>query len=88
MARIILITGGARSGKSGHAQNLSEAQGGSRMFLATSPLLDDEMRHRVERHRLARANAGWDTVEEQLHIAQIIASDTSHKTILVDCLTL
>ncbi len=54
MARIILVTGGSRSGKSDYAQRLAESLAGRRAYIATSPVIDSEMAERVEKHRAAR----------------------------------
>ena len=65
MAEIVLITGGCRSGKSAHAQQLAETLPGPRLFVATCPVTDEEMRRRIEEHRRARRDRGWDTLEEE-----------------------
>jgi adenosylcobinamide kinase/adenosylcobinamide-phosphate guanylyltransferase len=88
MAQIILITGGARSGKSRHAQALAEALPGPRLFLATSPVIDGEMRERISRHQADRQGQGWDTVEEELHPAEVLAGNPEAEVVLLDCLTL
>lgn len=88
MARIILVTGGSRSGKSRRARELAESLGARRLFVATCPPLDDEMRARIAAHRAERAAAGWDTLEEPLELARVLAEDRAHDAVLVDCLTL
>jgi adenosylcobinamide kinase/adenosylcobinamide-phosphate guanylyltransferase len=88
VAEIILITGGARSGKSRHAQQLAESLSGRRLFVATCPVIDEEMRQRIERHRLDRQEAGWQTVEETVNLAQVLQDDLDHQVVLIDCLTL
>jgi len=88
MAEIILITGGSRSGKSAFAQQLAEQQRGSRLFLATCPVMDAEMAERVRRHIGDRHNKGWDTVEEHIQVADSIEAASGYDVILVDCLTL
>ena len=88
MAEIILITGGARSGKSGHAQALAEGCPGDRLYIATSPSLDEEMRRRIERHRADRQGRGWQTVEAQLDLAGAMRANPKAEVVLVDCLTL
>ncbi len=87
MARITLITGGCRSGKSDYAQKLAESLPGQRAYVATCPVEDDEMRQRVEKHRCKRAGQGWDTIEEPLELAHVLNED-QHDVLLVDCLTL
>lgn len=88
MARIILITGGGRSGKSSYAQGRAEELPGVRAFIATCPPLDDEMRERIERHRLARSKTHWETIEETLDVAGALKNNARHDVFLVDCLTL
>ena len=88
MGRIHLVTGGARSGKSDFARRLCEDMAGPRVFIATCPVLDEEMRDRVERHRKERAAGGWAMVEEQVKVAEAIREAQSAAVVLVDCLTL
>ena len=61
MARIVLVTGGCRSGKSAYAQQLAESLPPARLYVATCPVTDDEMRRRIEQHRQARRDRGWET---------------------------
>jgi adenosylcobinamide kinase / adenosylcobinamide-phosphate guanylyltransferase len=65
MAKLTLITGGARSGKSAHALELASADATPmrRFFIATAEALDDEMRSRIAHHRAARPRE-FETVEE------------------------
>lgn len=88
MAEIVLVTGGCRSGKSDYAQQLAEALPPSRLFVATCPAVDDEIRRRIERHRQARRDRGWETIEEQLDLATVFGQHAHHSVILVDCVTL
>ena len=88
MAGITLIIGGCRSGKSRYAQRLAERLGERRLFIATAPVVDDEMRRRVARHREMRRGRGWDTIEENIHLAQCLRDATNHEVVLCDCLTL
>ncbi len=88
MANIILITGGARSGKSSYAEAVAKKFSGSRLYIATAPVFDAEMAQRVERHQQQRKNDGWDTIEEELQLSTVIAAADHYDTILVDCLTL
>jgi adenosylcobinamide kinase/adenosylcobinamide-phosphate guanylyltransferase len=88
VAEIILITGGARSGKSRHAQKLAESLSGKRLFVATCPVTDEEMRQRIERHRLDRQEAGWQTVEETVDLVQVLNDNPDYEVVLIDCLTL
>ncbi|HAU38995.1 MAG TPA: bifunctional adenosylcobinamide kinase/adenosylcobinamide-phosphate guanylyltransferase [Phycisphaerales bacterium] len=88
MARVILVTGGCRSGKSAYAQRLAEGLPGRRAYVATCPVIDEEMRHRIQRHREARKAAGWETVEESLALAKALTAVGQYDVVLVDCLTL
>jgi adenosylcobinamide kinase/adenosylcobinamide-phosphate guanylyltransferase len=85
--RIILVLGGASSGKSETALQLAGAQG-PRAFVATGQGLDDEMAARIARHQATRT-ADWDTVEEPLDVEAWFAKHGSqYRTILFDCVTL
>ena len=88
MAEISLVTGGCRSGKSSFALRLAEGQTGRRLFIATCPVLDEEMNYRIERHKAERAIGGWNTLEEELNLAEAIRNARDFDCILVDCLTL
>jgi adenosylcobinamide kinase/adenosylcobinamide-phosphate guanylyltransferase len=88
MGRIILITGGCRSGKSAFALRLAESLPGRRAYVATCQPMDDEMRERIRKHRQARAETQWETVEEPVHLAQGLAHARRYDVVLVDCLTL
>ena len=88
MANNTLITGGARSGKSRFAEELTRSFGPSLCYLATAQSLDDEMGERIHRHQLRRGNA-WETLEEPLMIPQTLARiDGIYSAILLDCVTL
>jgi len=88
MARIILTTGGSRSGKSMYAQKRAENLPGSRLFIATCPVVDPEMENRIARHRRERQGRGWRTLEEDLHPEAAVAGSPEADVILIDCLTL
>ena len=83
-----MITGGSRSGKSRHAQQLGESLPGQKLFIATCPVTDEEMRQRIERHRLDRQGAGWQTVEETVDLEQALTANGAAEVVLIDCLTL
>jgi adenosylcobinamide kinase/adenosylcobinamide-phosphate guanylyltransferase len=83
-----LILGGARSGKSGHAQRLAEASGLAVTLIATARAGDEEMRARIARHRSERP-PHWNTVEEPLALAEALAAGAeTGRFLVVDCLTL
>lgn len=85
---IHLILGGARSGKSRHAQSLAEAFAGELVFVATGEAWDEEMADRIERHQADRGPR-WRTVEAPLALAEAIRAETAPDSLLlVDCLTL
>jgi adenosylcobinamide kinase/adenosylcobinamide-phosphate guanylyltransferase len=88
-SRVTLVLGGARSGKSRHAETLARATGLERVYLATAQGLDDEMRERIARHREERAHDGWTTIEEPIGLpAALVRAARPERVILVDCLTL
>ncbi len=85
-ARVTLVLGGARSGKSALAETLAAAPGGRPVYLATAEPGDAEMAERIRRHR-ERRGLGWATIEEPLDIVgRLAAADGA--AVLVDCLTL
>lgn len=85
-ARITLILGGARSGKSRLAEELAAARAGELLYIATAEAWDDEMRARIAEHR-ARRGGRWRTLEAPLDLAPAIAA-AGAGVVLVDCLTL
>jgi adenosylcobinamide kinase / adenosylcobinamide-phosphate guanylyltransferase len=87
MAAIILITGGSRSGKSAYAQRIAESRPGERIYIATCPVIDEEMAERIRKHKQARKQ-GWQTIEETENLVAALRSAKEAETILVDCLTL
>lgn len=83
-----LILGGARSGKSAHAEAIVLASGRQPVYLATAQALDGEMAQRVGQHR-ARRGVAWLTVEEPLDLPEILTKEAGpDRAVLVDCLTL
>ncbi len=84
----ILITGGARSGKSRYAQELALRSGKPVLFAATATAGDEEMQRRIEEHRRARP-ASWSTLEVTTHIgSQISQKIGTAQVVIVDCITL
>lgn len=86
--RSLLVLGGARSGKSRHAQRVAEAIGGRLVYIATAQAHDAEMAERIARHRADR-DARWRTIEAPIDLAgAIVRADAPDAVVLVDCLTL
>lgn len=90
--RSLFVLGGARSGKSRHAQATAEAaaaeMGGTLVYIATAQAFDGEMTDRIVRHRADR-DARWLTVEAPLSLVEALdATDGAGVVMLVDCLTL
>jgi adenosylcobinamide kinase/adenosylcobinamide-phosphate guanylyltransferase len=84
----ILITGGARSGKSRFAQKLAVEAGGRVLFVATAEAKDEAMRLRIEAHRESRPK-GWKTLEAPLEISGIIGQNVGEaKVVVIDCITM
>ena len=88
---IAFVSGGARSGKSRHAEGLARqwqaAGGGELVYLATARAADAEMAARIARHRQERG-AGWHTLEVPLALDSALAEVGVGNTVLLDCLTL
>jgi adenosylcobinamide kinase / adenosylcobinamide-phosphate guanylyltransferase len=85
---IILITGGARSGKSKYAEQRAAALGSRRLYVATAEAKDAEMAQRITAHQKRRSSA-WTTVEEPVELAAaLLAWRGRTDCALVDCLTL
>jgi adenosylcobinamide kinase/adenosylcobinamide-phosphate guanylyltransferase len=89
MGKLILVLGGARSGKSSFAQRLAQERAGERvLYVATAEAKDDEMQARIANHRASRP-AGWDVLELPTDVGLTLRSHTTDaRVILVDCLTL
>ena len=88
MGSITLVLGGARSGKSRHAEKLAEAAAAARVYVATAEARDAEMAARIAEHRARRAD-GWRTVEAPLELASALAQASApDRAVLADCLTI
>lgn len=88
MSKIILCTGGARSGKSEFAERLITAKKGNYVYVATGQAFDDEMRDRIVRHRKRRGTQ-WKTFEVPTDLPAVWSKILhSGERILVDCLTM
>lgn len=88
MSKLVLVTGGSRSGKSNFAENLCIDQNNSTAYIATSIPFDEEMKDRVRKHKESRPDT-WNTYEIYKDIYSIIKSiSEKHKTVILDCVTL
>jgi adenosyl cobinamide kinase/adenosyl cobinamide phosphate guanylyltransferase len=83
---LMLVLGGARSGKSRHAEQLLTQAPAPWVYIATAQTLDDEMRARVAEHRVRRGD-GWRTIEAPVDLAGALAA-AAERPVLIDCLTL
>jgi len=86
--KCILITGGARCGKSRFAQELASKLGEPVLFVATATAGDEEMKRRIEEHQRERSPA-WHTLEVTTHIGHHIGRKIGKaQVVVVDCITL
>ena len=84
MKRIILITGGQRSGKSEKAEEMALSLSDNPVYLATAHIWDDEFRERVRRHQ-ERRGPQWTNIEEELFLSH---HDLTGRVVVIDCVTL
>ncbi len=89
MGRLVLVLGGARSGKSMFAERLARAEGGEGvLYIATATMTDDEMVARIARHRADRS-AAWETIELPMRAGDALRQRANlPRVLLLDCLTL
>ncbi|MGW9125741.1 bifunctional adenosylcobinamide kinase/adenosylcobinamide-phosphate guanylyltransferase [Paenibacillus chitinolyticus] len=92
-AGAVLVTGGARSGKSSFAEQLSSRLAEHGTYLATAQIWDEEMRQRIALHRTQREQSGfpWITAEEPMELSAALKACSGERgrgVVLVDCLTL
>ena len=86
--KIILITGGCRSGKSRFALDYANQHFSKRLYLATSEALDEEMTERIAHHKNTRGPE-WQTIEEPVEVVNKIRQyGDKTDVILLDCITL
>jgi adenosylcobinamide kinase/adenosylcobinamide-phosphate guanylyltransferase len=86
--QIILVTGGARSGKSKYAEQRAAVLGRRRLYVATAEAKDEEMVQRIAEHKRRRGDE-WTTIEEAVELAEaLLAQRGRTDCALVDCLTL
>lgn len=84
MKKIILITGGQRSGKSKKAEELALSLSPNPVYMATAHIWDEEFRERVRKHQ-ARRGPQWTNIEEETALSQ---HDMTGRVVVVDCVTL
>ena len=84
MKKIMLITGGQRSGKSVYAENLALSLSPSPIYLATAHIWDEEFMIRVKKHQ-ERRGSNWTNIEEEKFLSR---HNISNKVCVIDCLTL
>jgi len=84
----ILITGGARAGKSSYAQKLAADIGEKVLFVATAEAKDEDMRLRIEKHKKSRPSR-WETLEAPKNVAKVIESAAGdYSIVIIDCITM
>ncbi len=84
MKKIILITGGARSGKSSYAEKMALSLTENPVYLATARVWDEEFRERVKRHQ-ERRGPEWTNIEEEKELSR---HDLTGRIVLIDCITM
>jgi adenosylcobinamide kinase/adenosylcobinamide-phosphate guanylyltransferase len=83
---LVLLVGGARSGKSALAVRAAASWPSTVAFIATAEAKDDDMTERIRRHRRARPST-WDTIEAPLELRAALAQVPNEACLIVDCLT-
>ena len=84
MKKIIMITGGARSGKSSYAEQLALSLSTNPVYLATARVWDEEFRQRVLKHQVRRGSE-WTNIEEEKELSK---HNLAGRTVLIDCITM
>ncbi len=84
---LTLVLGGARSGKSTHAETLTTIHPAPWTYIATAQAFDTEMAERIALHQ-ARRRTGWGTLDAPLALVEALADVPAGRPVLVDCLTL
>ena len=84
MKKVILITGGTRSGKSRYAEQLALSLSAAPVYVATAHVWDEEFRERVRKHQ-ERRGPEWTNIEEERHLSR---HDLTGRVAVIDCITL
>lgn len=84
MKRIVLITGGARSGKSSYAEKMALSLSPTPVYIATAHIWDEEFRQRIIRHQ-QRRGPEWTNIEEEKYPSR---HQVDGRVVLIDCVTL
>lgn len=87
LGKIIMVMGGARSGKSDWSEKLAMALSDNVVYVATAGIHDEEMADRVKKHRERRPTS-WQTIEETHKLSDVLMSVHTGDVVLIDCLTL
>lgn len=87
LPKLTFVLGGAASGKSSFAEKLVCDTDAPRVYLATSQVFDEEMRAKVDDH-IAMRGPDWETIEEPLHLEEILRGLTADQVVLLDCATM
>ncbi|SHG89043.1 adenosylcobinamide kinase /adenosylcobinamide-phosphate guanylyltransferase [Cognatiyoonia sediminum] len=85
--KLTFVLGGAASGKSALAEQISDATGKPKVYIATAQAFDDEMRQKIAAHQVSRGDS-WLTVEEPFDLVGVLERQSAESVVLVDCLTL
>ncbi len=84
MKKVILITGGARSGKSRYAEEFALSLSNNPVYVATAHVWDEEFRERVKKHQ-ERRGPEWTNIEEEMLLSR---HDLTGRVAVIDCITL
>ena len=84
MKRIILVTGGQRSGKSKYAEELALNLNPNPIYVATAHVWDEEFKDRIRKHQ-ERRGPQWTNIEEEMFLSR---NDVTGRVVVIDCITL
>lgn len=88
MSRVVLVLGGARSGKSAYAQDMAQALSERVLYVAPAIAFDEDMKRRIAAHRASRPET-WRTLESPSELAAPLSDSLKQeRVVLIDCLTL